>query len=352
MVITAVEPNAQHGTGNYLRQICPKQKNVRYIFYRELSTYNNICDVDGEHKVIPKKIKFGFIDMLKFKLKKVQKILIFPFYENMAHFALFAQKVTGAELITYFLDDSNIYVKNISDSTVKKLLKKSSKRFTISKEMNLAYQKKFTQKCHVLHPKIAKRNCYFENSYLLKNKKFINCGLLGNIWSIERFNQILTILKALKLKTLWFGLGPEAPWLNLNNKNLRKNNILTPGNLHEKILFQKISNLPFVIIPTGSLEKNDSRKEISKFSMPSRLFFCCAHTNTPIFVLGSHGTAVAKFVTEHKIGVCSGNDIQKSRRALAKILKKQNHDFYKQNLLRLKDLFVDESLPHKAWNIT
>lgn len=101
VIITAVEPNAQHGTGNYLREICPPSNGVKYIFYRACSIYNNVCDVDGTHKVIADDIKLDFFEYCKYKIFKPRKVLVCPYFEKNIDFALYLKKNFNPEIITY-----------------------------------------------------------------------------------------------------------------------------------------------------------------------------------------------------------------------------------------------------------
>jgi len=348
VVITAVELNAHHGTGNFLRQICPETKGVVYHFFRAISIYNNICDVAGIHKVIPDNCKLGFVDYLKYKIFK-PKVLVCPYFEKNIDFALYLKKHFNPVIITYLLDDQNIAVKKISNTNLRQLFRVSKKIYCISEEMQKAYNSKFKIKCEVLLPKLCKRSFYIANKYRFSKSAKTECCLIGNIWDNDRLNEILDICRTNKLRITWFGYGPDAPWLYIKIKKLKKSDIKIGGWLPEKQLFKKISQLPFVILPTGGNFIKDERKEITRFSLPSRLFFLGAHSNTPILVLGRKRSAVGNFVKKNNFGIaaCTNHEI---KTAIAKLKNKNIRQIICDNLLIKKDMFVDAHLVEKIWS--
>lgn len=349
LIITAVEPNAQHGTGNYLREICPQAKGVKYIFYRAVSIYNNMCDVDGVHKIIPNDINLNFLEYCNYKIFKPKRVLVCPYFEKNIDFALYLKNNFNPKIITYLLDDQNIGAKKISDTKLRELFRISQKIYCISEEMQKAYTSKFKIKCEVLFPKLINRIHYIQNEYRFFKSAKTNCALIGNIWDMERLNEISRMCQKNKLQTTWFGYGPDAPWLNINIKRLKKSNIEIGGWLPTKELFKKISQLPFVILPAGTLNKQDGRKEITRFSLPSRVFFLGAHTNTPILVLGSKKSALAKFIEKNRFGIAASTNGQ-IKSAIKKLKNERLRSPFSDSLFKKRGMFFDQNLANKIWD--
>jgi hypothetical protein len=342
VVITAVEPNAQHGTGNFLREVCGQTQNARFISFRGLSIYNNICDIPGDHFPIPKEGKLSFMQLIKLKLLAPSTILCMPFYENTVKFALYLQKHTNAKLFTYFLDDQNLINKCISDQSLKALLLESDKTYAISDELSKAYRKKFSIECTTLHPKVVSPGKYFLNTARIQKK--VSCAIVGNIWTNSRLMQIANLVEEANLQVSWFGLGPDAPWLNIDKDLLQKKGIKFAGYLPQNDLFKQISKMSFIILPSGDLDKKDKNKAFSKYSMPSRLFFCGAHTNTPFLVLGHKNTALAKFIRKNKFGVSAEAKKKAFQQAIRLLQNRQVRKTIMQELMSRKSLFIDTSL--------
>jgi len=348
LLVTAVEPNAQHGTGNFLRELCERTPNARFISFRGLSIYNNICDIPGDHFPIPKNGKLSFMQLIKLKLLHPSTILCMPFYENTVKYALYLRKNTNAKLFTYFLDDQNLINKNISDQSLRALLLESDRTYAISDELSKAYREKYSIECTTLHPKVVSPGEYFRNTARIQKK--VSCALVGNIWTQSRLKQIANLVEEANLQVTWFGLGPDAPWLQIDKKLLQQKGIKCGGYLPKDDLFKQISKMSFIILPSGDLDKNDKNKAFSKYSMPSRLFFCGAHTNTPFLVLGNKNTALAAFIRKNKIGVSAIAKKKAFLQAIRLLQNRQVREKIMRQLISRKSLFIDTSLQKCLFN--
>ena len=348
LIVTAVELNAQHGTGNFLREVFAQTPNARFISFRGLSIYNNICDIPGDHFPIPKKGKLSFMQLIKLKLLFPSTILCMPFYENTVKFALYLKKHTNANLFTYFLDDQNLINKNISNQSLKALLLESDRTYAISDELSKAYSTKFSIKCTTLHPKVVSPGEYFLNTARIQKK--VSCAIVGNIWSQFRLMQIANLVEEANLQVTWFGLGPDAPWLNIDKGLLQKKGIKFGGYLPKDDLFKQISKMNFIILPSGDLDKNDHNKAFSKYSLPSRVFFCGAHTNTPFLVLGHKNTALANFIRKNKFGVSAAAKKKPFQQAIRLLQNRQVREKIMRQLMSRKSLFIDTSLQKQILN--
>src|SRR5207244_3789913 len=75
------------------------------------------------------------------------------------------------------------------------------------------------------------------------------------------------------------------------------------GVVSEEVLAHQLRRFPFAIVPTGTLEENDDAAWASSLSLPGRILFVLATSNTPIILLGSSKTPAAKLIEAFRIEI-------------------------------------------------
>ena len=300
-IVTAVEPNNHHGVGVFLEALIKKLG--KCIVFRGASIYNKITERNARHYQINES---GLLD-IKTKLnifgKKISKILVIPYFKNTVLFAQNLQKYTGAPLYTYIMDDLTIFEKQVDSASLKELLEKSKKIFSVSNELTSTYKKQFKIPIETLLPTLPYCSQPKMNTWENLSNPF-TVPMIGNIWSQERLDQLLQVFKNLPWQVLWFGNGGKAPWLKIDEKKWEKHNLLYQGWAEEEFLTNRLSEAPFVLVPSGDMDISDKSFALSKLSLPSRILFTHMRVDTPILLVGDKKTAAGRFILKNGTGLC------------------------------------------------
>lgn len=319
LLITAVETNDRHGVGILLQRIFPDSS--EFVCVRSTSLYEGVESFGGATHEL--RSKYLTISETSEQLKRIlaqyriRRIVCVPYYrEDFVH-AVIAQQETRAPLVTYLMDDQNILAPLVPDHRVADLLAASKLVLGISPEMCAAYSQKYGRTVHLLPPVLTSATdvvpCYWDPA----SGEPLRCAMIGNVWTDQGFRQLRELLRTHGLHLDWYGNGPYASWLQGTREEWEKDNIRCMGFLPEEDLVANLAAYPFVIVPSGSLDQDDDNHSFSRMSLPSRLLFLHAHTDTPVLVLGSKDTAAGRFVTRAGTGVCADYESSDLTRAVA-----------------------------------
>ena len=99
----------------------------------------------------------------------------------------------------------------------------------------------------------------------------------------------------------WYGKLQE--WLKVSVGELSEDGIDARGFIAESELASLCRSYPYALIPSGTLDHREDHPAVARFSLPSRMPFILAACNTPMIVLGSRGTAAARFVERLRVGM-------------------------------------------------
>jgi hypothetical protein len=111
-----------------------------------------------------------------------------------------------------------------------------------------------------------------------------------------------TVLSDSGLACHWFG-NHQSPAFRISAEELVEAGIQAHGVISEEVLVRQLRRFPFAIVPTGTLDENDDAAWASALSLPGRILFILATSNTPIILLGSSKTPAAKLIERFRIGV-------------------------------------------------
>ncbi|ATC64740.1 hypothetical protein CMV30_12640 [Nibricoccus aquaticus] len=305
LLITANETNHHHGVGIFLQRLFGTGPG--FICLRSTTMYGGQEPFGDEHLEL--KSRFMNTTETEARLKTllagrtIRRILCVPYYRSEFVHAIAVKKLTGAPLCTYLMDDQNVFAPHVADHWVAELLKNSDLCLGISPELCAAYSHKFGRPVHLLPPVLEKQElltpCYWQPV----TGEPIRAAMIGNIWTASRFQQLRKLLRDSGLHIDWYGNGPQAAWLPDSPEAWESDNIRCLGHLPEEDLVASLASYPFIIVPSGSLDKDDDNIAFSRLSLPSRLLFLHGRTDTPVLVLGSPETAAGRFVTALKTGV-------------------------------------------------
>lgn len=313
LLITAVEINAHHGVGVLLQRFFPDSKSFTCI--RSFSVYDgNATFGCGEDLVLdrPRHRDDVRAEIANHLSKcKIRRILCVPYYTADFVHAVVAKEITGAPLVTYIMDDQNAFSPEVEDAAVDHLLRVSDLRLGISWELCAAYERKFKQKFELLPPVLTARAPFVCNYWQLpKFGERIRAAMIGNVWTAGRFRRLRASLKRASLQIDWYGNGQDANWLEGTIEEWERDGIRCLGHLPEHDLVAALASYPYILVPSGSCDEFDDNPSFSRLSLPSRILFLHASTDTPLLVLGSDLGAAGHFVQTQGTGICCAADDQ------------------------------------------
>jgi hypothetical protein len=102
--------------------------------------------------------------------------------------------------------------------------------------------------------------------------------------------------------------------------DIARSGIVTHGILPEPRLAAALSQHAYAIVTTGNVSDDEgTAAAIARLSLPGRILFIAATSNTPVIVLGSEETPASKFVKRFGIGVTSPYHPDSFREAVAHV---------------------------------
>ncbi len=337
LLITASETNSHHGVGIFLQRLFPNSTD--FVCLRTTSLYNGEEPFGSAHhelcsRYLPLKETEEHVRRI-LALYDIRRILCVPYYREEFIHAILAKRITGATLCTFLMDDQNIFTSKVPDHWVSDLLEVSDLCLGISPEMCSAYQRKFGRDVYLLPPVLKKTEplvpCYWQR----EPDEPLRAAMIGNVWTARRFDQLREWLRSTGLQLDWYGNGPKATWLPGTPEEWESDHIRCMGFLPEEDLVASLASYPFVLIPSGSLDAEDDNPAFSRLSLPSRLLFLHAHTDTPAMILGNAETAAGHFVTRLQTGVCTSAAPVDFQSQLARLLDPTIRQSFRSNIRRL-----------------
>jgi FkbM family methyltransferase len=351
VVITPNEVNERHGTGVLVRRLFPNSSNV--VSVRSVDTYA------GDHSFGVASFRLTYPGMSRaqvfaevaqnFSTISVNRVLCVPLYRDDVLTAIALKELFNVPLCTYLMDDQNIYSDAIPDDLMRELLTKSLLRLTISPEMRDAYEKKFFLKFWVLPPLISSELLPTQistlNNEALKSKTGI---LIGNVWSQLWLDSLRKTIRESSLTLDWFG-NNSSQWLQGDRTQLQADGIFDRGFLpDEAAIVQQLQQYPYAVVPSSALNQ-DHYEAIGKLSLPSRIPFILATSNTPIIVLGGNETAAAQFVDRFGVGVVCSYQADSFRQAVDYVCAPEQQASMRQKAAHLASSFVVDGIGDWIW---
>lgn len=351
LLITAVEPNDRHGVGILLRRFFGDGRD--FVCLRTTSLYGGEVTLGAfHHELCSRNLTLAETeDHLRAILSqyRVRRILCVPYYREDFIHGVVAQRLTGAPLCTYLMDDQNIFDPKVPDHWVADLLAASSLRLGISPEMCSAYQRKFGVNVHPLPPLVECTKPLIPAYGEPEQGTPTRAAMIGNVWTAARFLELRRLLRESGLRVDWYGPGSGASWLPGSPGEWEGDNLRCLGHLPEEDLAAALASYPFIIIPGGSLDGNDDNPAFSHLSLPSRLFFLHSRIDVPVLVLGSPETAAGRFVLRHGTGLVAAYETGALQCAARSLASPPEQNRLAANIRRLAPALTEEKAGEWIW---
>jgi FkbM family methyltransferase len=337
VVVTPNEMNDKHGTGALVRRIFEGCSHILSIRARN--------DYEGEHDFGDTAIclpQAGYSRWEAFQNvlaalrgKVVRRVICIPYVADDLVTSIAIKELFGVPLCTYIMDDQNICSQRIPDELMREFLAKCSLRLTTHAEMRNAYESKYGLKFWLLPQLIPGRLVQGTPKVPAGEEYASRTGaLVGSIWSERWFNLLKDTIKGSGYQLHWFG-NNNSPYLQTPRTELEEACINPFGIIPEDRLALLLRTYPYAVVPTGTPDDKGDALALGRLSLPGRIFFILATSNTPIIVLGHEESPAARFIKRFQIGVTSTYCAEGFRRAVEHVTDPRNQLVMRQKAAAL-----------------
>jgi FkbM family methyltransferase len=303
VVVTPNEVNDRHGTGVIISRVFQGVPNILSIRSTDLHGINSLGDfaIRFDHQNLPR--DKSFLRLLRcLEGNSFGYVVCVPYEPDDLLTALVLKEAFDAKLCVYVMDDNHLETGRIPADLMEETLRKADLRLAISPEMRDGYENKYRLKFWlrppVATPAAISRTPHIPSEEVLQKARGI---VVGSLWSTQSLNRLARTVSEAGLQVEWFG-NSDASWLNFDINDLAAKGVLVRGFIPEPELAEKIKQYAYAIVPSGTLEPDDQRVDIARYSLPTRMPFLLAVGNIPTIVLGSPETAAAGFVDRFGLG--------------------------------------------------
>lgn len=281
----------------------------------------------------------------------VSRLLVVPYCGADAVNALALQEATSARMCVWVMDHNlGSRPDEIAPEQMLRLLDRACLCLGISPELCARYKSLFSRDFHVLPP-TAKANLVEAppNPDFTSHLRGKTCAMVGNIWATSAFPRFVSVLRESGWRVDWFGRGSACGWLNTDPEELRMHGIHEQGFVAEDELASRLAAYPFVVVPTGTGDERDDRKEITMLSLPTRLPYLLAAARIPMLVIGSPESCSARFVRRFGVGLSCPYESDELGAALAKMGEAEFNAECRSNAAAAAADFSDRGLGEWIW---
>ena len=313
VVITANEINDHHGTGLLLKRILDGSK---VISIRSRNDWG-VQDFGRWSETIPQRDANrpqAFRNVLRVLAgRTIASAVCVPFLPDEVATAIAIKEAFGARLCAYIMDDQNVSVGAVSDQSMREFLEKSSVRFVTHPELRAAYERKYGLKFFLL-PAVAPDELIAREPVAPAGAEGA-AAMIGSVWEQTWLDDLCRALAGSGRRIDWFGnhrfWSVDAP-----EAKLQRAGIVAHGVIPESRLAIELRKCSFAIVPVAASETGDANRGELRLSLPGRILFTMAVSQTPLLVVGSERTCAARFVQHFGIGAVAPYDARKIAAAM------------------------------------
>jgi len=348
VVVTPNEVNAKHGTGFLVRRIFEGRSNLLSI--RGANHWGGDHSFGDQsillsHTGLTRSEAFGRTSSL-LQGKAVHSVTCVPYFPDDLLTSIIIKELFKVPLCCYLMDDQSITESKIPDELMREFLSKCSLRLTTHSEMRDAYERKFGFKFYLMPAVVPGRLVTQNRSKPATDFVDTKRGaLVGSIWSSDWYERLKATLRSSGYRCDWYG-NSSSPGFKISREDLVAAGINAMGIVSEDELAERLKRYPYAVVPTGTLvdDAKDCGAPFAKLSLPGRILFTLATSNTPIIVLGSEKTSAARFVKFFEIGFCSDYSAESFGRAVERICTFDTQVAMRDNAIKIAPAFCADSV--------
>ncbi|MBW4550901.1 MAG: FkbM family methyltransferase [Aphanocapsa sp. GSE-SYN-MK-11-07L] len=350
VVITPNEINNKHGTGVLVSRIFQDRPNL--ISIRSRDNYQGEHDYGEIHFCLPhtglSRLESYSSLLNKLSGSSINRVFCVPYFADDIVSAIVIKELFNVPLGAYIMDDQNIHSQAISDQLMGEFLHKCSLRFATHPELRDAYENKYGLKFWLLPAVVpAKLICSTPQAAIGSKFESRTGVFIGSIWSQKWFDLLRETIKGSNHQIDWYG-NCNSPWFSVP-KELDQDGIKALGLLPEEQLVEQLKTYPYVVVPSGTLDEREESWATGQLSLPGRILFALATSNTPVIILGSEKTSAARFVNRFKIGLIADYTAASFRQAVEQICLPENQAEMRRNAVAVAEAFSDQGITEWVW---
>ncbi|MDY6937868.1 MAG: tetratricopeptide repeat protein [Cyanobacteriota bacterium] len=354
VVVTYNEVNNKHGTGILILRLFKESPDIFAI--RSRSDYEGDQDF-GDVAVHCECSGLSRAELYERVIADMEgidarRVLCIPYSANDLLMAIAIRDIFGVKLCTYIMDDQNVRERNIPDELMREALEKSSLRLSISPEIRDAYEQKYGLDFWLLPGLVPDNLLQHQLTEPAEYQAYTQTQtgiLVGNIWAQRWLDSLRSTIRDFDLTIDWYA-NPNPGGLTFKKDELHQDGLIQKGLVPEPKLVQILRQHPYAVLPSGSSDDPDDRPEISKLSLPSRIPFIWATSNTPIIVMGSRETAAARFIEKFNAGVVCDYNPDRFREAVEYVCHPENHRTLRQNAMDVGQALSVRGIDKWIWD--
>jgi len=310
LVVVPAEISFAHGTGVLLTRML--EEAGPYLAFRAFNHYTGRNDASPlVDFVLPYRPEWLRQEITAYVARRlchydVGYILSVPYHLEDVRLALAAKAATGAPLAVYVMDDNCLFSDGLKHDELAELLTSADALFAISSELQTAYQDSFRRKFWVVPPLVKDSLIRAAPSAPWSRPAggAIEAVMLGNVWHTDWLRALADTISGSGVRLTWLPSnepgGPGAAGLTVEELGEAGITVKTGASTAEQIAAAETA--AFVVVPTGTFAERGHALAIAKLSLPSRMPFVMATSNSPLLVVGHPMSGAAGFVKRFDLG--------------------------------------------------
>jgi hypothetical protein len=348
LIVTHAEVCRRHGVGSLLMTIFAREPATIVLYSR--SFFDGECaGTVALHLEHPDDDSGEAEERLVAALREheIERIFCVPHLPDDAVSGIAAAKLTGAPLVTYVMDDQNLFFDGIPDHLLSTLIARSSLCLAISEILRSGYQEKFGRPFWILPP-VNEQRLFAPPGFTGPENKPPRGVIIGNIWSPQVLERLQQVVHTCGLRVDWYG-NAGRPFVQVDEAELAANGITLHPNLTDDALVQELRGFDYGIMPSGTLNERLDQDWLFRGSLPSRLIYMLTTANLPLIVLGDPRTAAGQFVSQFGLGVTTPYDAPSVTRAVEQVCEPAAQRTIRSRAARLSPVFASEPVSGWIW---
>ncbi len=315
--------NERHGTGSLVRRLFADRRGLLSIRARN--------DYGGEHDLGDEAIllahgnssrALAFERVLQVvRRRSVRRVICVPYVSDDLVTSIVLGDAFQAPVCIWIMDDQNIVANNIPDRLMQEALEKAKLRLATHPEMRQAYERKFGLRFGLLPAVVPAALIRHRPAELPLAGSGARAALVGNVWSRTWLDRLCAMVSDSQVQVDWYGnhQQPALGLMPMDIPRLEQSGIRVHGILPERLLADRLSQHAFALVPTGMVASGGNEAAMARLSLPGRILFIAATSNTPVIVLGDEESSASRFVHRFGIGVTSAYEAHAFRRAVGQV---------------------------------
>lgn len=278
---------------------------------------------------------------------EISRVLCVPQTTGDVLSATAAAELTGAPLVTYIMDDCNVFNVGISDAAMQRVIERSAICLAVSPLLCEVYRQKFGAPFWLLPP-VNESRLFAPPGLEPPANRDLRGVIVGNVWSQDVLDDLRSTIRESGLRVDWYG-NAGRPFVNVHAADLAGDGIALHPNLAHEPLVRELRRCDYAIMPSRVLSEGHAHDFLYRASLPSRLVFLFTTAHLPVVVLGGEDTTAAQFVTGFGLGAVSPYDAARFGAAARRIASAPERDEIRARAAQLAPSFAAEPVAEWLW---